>query len=297
MTSGAVNFFLMQLLLIAVVLILHTYTGLHVIRRTLIFSDLALDQLAALGILLCIVISSDEEAGNLVQLNDPITYIWALGAVTLGSFLLAVIKPKSKNIPREAVIGIMFAISLLACFAITDPINGGEMLFDGTLKGDLDFVSWGLVKVTVIVYLLLLAFHYVFRKKFIALAEKPETLKKTWFWEFLFFLSQGIITILIVPVAGVFLAYVFLMLPAAMATMFKREWKSALLLGWSLGFIACALGLFASYNAWDLRFFDNWPYSSTLVVFMGVFFLIALLIRCIKPLKPITQSKEPADDS
>jgi len=278
LTSGAVNFFLMQLLLIAVVLILHTYIGLHVIRRTLIFSDLALDQLAAFGILLCIVVNSNEETGNLVQLNDPITYIYALGAVTVGSFLLAVIKPKSKNIPREAVIGIMFAISLLACFAITDPVNGGEMLFDGTLKGDLDFVTWGLVKVTVIVYLLLLVFHYIFRKRFIALAEN-------WFWDFLFFLSQGIITILIVPVAGVFLAYVFLMLPAAMATMFKKEWKSALLLGWSLGFVACALGLFASYNMWDLRFFENWPYSSTLVVFMGAFFLTALMIRCIKPLK------------
>ena len=285
LTSEAVNFFLMQLLLIAVVLILHTYIGLHVIRRTLIFSDLALDQLAAFGILLCIVINSNEKTGNLVQLNDPITYIYALGAVTFGSFLLAVIKPKSKNIPREAVIGIIFAISLLACFAITDPVNGGEMLFDGTLKGDLDFVTWGLVKVTVIVYLLLLVFHYIFRKKFIALAEKPEAVKNAWFWDFLFFLSQGIITILIVPVAGVFLAYVFLMLPAAMATMFKSQWKSALILGWSLGFIACALGLFASYNIWDLRFFENWPYSCTLVVFMGAFFLTALLIRCIKPLK------------
>ena len=285
LNDAAVNFFLMQLLLIAVVLILHTYIGLHVIRRTLIFSDLALDQLAAFGILLCIVINSNEEKGNLVRINDPITYIYALGAVTFGAFLLAVIKPKSKNIPREAVIGIMFAISLLACFAITDPVNGGEMLFDTTLKGDLDFVTWGLVKVTVIVYLLLLAFHYIFRKKFIALAENPETVKNTWFWEFLFFLTQGIITILIVPVAGVFLAYVFLMLPAAIATMFKKDWKYALLLGWSLGFIACTLGLFASYNMWDLRFFDNWPYSSTLVVFMGVFFLTALLIRCVKPLK------------
>lgn len=283
--SGAVNFFLMQLLLIAVVLILHTYIGLHVIRRTLIFSDLALDQLAAFGILLCIVLNNDEEAGQLVQLSDPITYVYALGAVIFGAFLLAVIKPKSKNIPREAVIGIIFAISLLACFAITDPVNGGEMLFDGSLKGDLDFVTWGLVKVTVIVYLLLLAFHYIFRKKFIALAENPHTVKNAWFWDFLFFLSQGIITILIVPVAGVFLAYVFLMLPAAMATMFKKQWKSALLLGWSLGFVACTLGLFASYNMWELRFFENWPYSSTLVVFMGAFFLVALLIRCIKPLK------------
>jgi len=285
LASEAVNFFVMQLLLIAVVLILHTYIGLHVIRRTLIFSDLALDQLAAFGILLCIVVNSNEQTGDVVQLNDPITYIYALGAVTFGAFLLAVVKPKSKNIPREAVIGIIFAISLLACFAITDPVNGGEMLFDGTLKGDLDFVTWGLVKVTVIVYLLLLVFHYLFRKKFIALVEKPETVKNAWFWDFLFFLSQGIITILIVPVAGVFLAYVFLMLPAAMATMFKKEWKSALLLGWFLGFIACVLGLFASFNIWDLRFFENWPYSSTLVVFMGVFFLIALLIRCTKPLK------------
>jgi len=290
-TNEAVNFFLMQLLLIAVVLILHTYIGLHVIRRTLIFSDLALDQLAALGILLCIVMNGNDEAGQSVQLNDPITYIYALVAVTFGAFLLAVVKPKSKGIPREAVIGILFAMSLLACFAITDPVNGGEMLFDGTLKGDLDFVTWGLVKVTVIVYLLLLAFHYAFRRRFIALAEKPETVKHAWFWDFLFFLSQGIITILIVPVAGVFLAYVFLMLPAAMATMFKQQWRSALVLGWSLGFVACTLGLFASYNMWDLHFFDNWPYSSTLVVFMGAFFLVALLIRCLRPVRQIKEAR------
>ncbi len=285
LANEAVNFFLMQLLLIAVVLVLHTYIGLHVIRRTLIFSDLALDQLAAFGILLCIVVNSNEETGQLVQLNDPLTYIYALVAVTVGALLLALVKPKTKNIPREAVIGIVFAIALLACFAITDPINGGAMLFDGTLKGDLDFVTWDLVKVTVVVYVLLLIFHYLFRNKFIALAERPETVRHAWFWDFLFFLSQGIITILIVPVAGVFLAYVFLMLPAAMATMFKRDWKSALLLGWSLGFIACVLGLFASYNMWDMAFFENWPYSSTLVVFMGAFFLTALLIRSVMPLK------------
>jgi zinc/manganese transport system permease protein len=86
----------------------------------------------------------------------------------------------------------------------------------------------------------------------------------------LFFVTQGIITILIVPVAGVLLAYGFLMIPAAIGAMFSRRWLPALLIGWATGFAACVLGVIGSYRM------DS-PYGPTLMLAMGVFFAVALV--------------------
>ncbi|MFC1667730.1 hypothetical protein ACFL0P_07750, partial [Candidatus Omnitrophota bacterium] len=103
--SEALRFFTIQITFLAVVLILHTYLGLHVIRRTIIFSDLVLDQLAAFGALVGIGIG--------IRYGTASSYVISLIAVLFGAVLLAVIKPKNRLIPREAVIGIMYAMALV----------------------------------------------------------------------------------------------------------------------------------------------------------------------------------------
>ncbi|MCP4710583.1 MAG: hypothetical protein GY869_18320, partial [Planctomycetes bacterium] len=148
-------------------------------------------------------------------------------------------------------------------------------------------INWDLIDITVAVYAVLLIFHYIFRRQFICLAEAPEKLEKPWLWDFLFFASQGIITVLIVQVAGVFLAYAFLMIPAATAAMFTHRWLSALALGWGAGFVACSLGLTGSY-------FNDWPLTPSLVLAMGVFFVAAIMVRSVLPDKRMTDQKEIA---
>ena len=96
--SEALHFFAVQITLLAIVLVLHTYLGLHVIRRTLIFSDLVLDQLAAFGALVGI--------GLAIRYGSPGSYLMSLAAVLVGALLLAVLKPRSPMIPREAIIGV-----------------------------------------------------------------------------------------------------------------------------------------------------------------------------------------------
>ena len=118
-------------------------------------------------------------------------------------------------------------------------------------------------------------FHFIFRRQMIGLAERPESVKRRLLWEFLFFLSQGIITILIVPVAGVLLAYGFLMIPAAIGTLLCRRWATAILVGWGSSLIACLLGLTYSYRT------DS-PYGPSLLMAMGLFFLAALLFRAFR---------------
>ena len=281
--SEVLKLFSLQISLIAVVLVLHTYIGLHIIRRTLIFSDLVLDQLAAFGALVGVGIYAKyafSESDTLVKLAAHFkyasfgSYLLAFVAVLFGSLLLALIKPKTRAIPREAVIGILYAMALVISLLLTDKLPDAEAYVTATLSGSLLWVSWPLVTVTAVVYTLLLIFHYIFRDTFIRLAENPKSIKNEKLWDFIFFTTQGIITVLIVPIAGVLLAYAFLMIPAATAAIFTRKWAKAVLIGWSVGFVACVLGISSSY-LW------NFPYGPTLVLFLGLFFVCAMILQCL----------------
>ena len=258
------NFLSIQIVLLAVVTSVHTYLGLHVIRRGIVFSDLSLDQLAALGIIIGI--------GLGIQGGSTASYLVSFVAVLLGSFLLAYIKPKNKKIPHEAVIGIIYGLALVASIMVADKFSGGAAYVTQTLAGTMLWVSWPLVFVTVVVYVILSVFHYRFRDKFIAITEGSSGLQNENGWDLLFFISLGMITVLIVPIAGVLLAYGFLMIPAAIATLFTKDWGLALKIGWGVGFVASMAGLFSSY-------FFNLPYGPTLVLSLGLFFIGALVYK------------------
>lgn len=273
MNAEVIRFFSVQIALIAVVLILHTYIGLHIIRRTLIFSDLVLDQLAAFGALAAIALG--------IEYGTVQSYIASMVAVLFGAILLALIKPKGPAIPREAIIGIMYALALVVSLLLADKLRGGEAYVTKTLSGSMLWVTWPLVCVTTITYILLLLFHYKFRRKFIGLTENLQIVRNEKFWDFLLFTTQGIITVLIVPIAGVLLAYAFLMIPAAIAAMFTKKWAGAVIIGWSAGFTACLIGLCSSY-------FFNLPYGPSLVLFLGLFFICAVILRSLLGRKAIT---------
>ena len=262
-------FFLIQVLLLAVVLSVHTYLGLHIIRRGLIFSDLALDQLAAFGVIVGI--------GLGIEGGTTGSYIVSFIATFMGAVLLAVVKPKSKQIPREAVIGIIYCLALVASFMVADKISGGSAYVTQTLSGTMLWVTWPLIWVTVVAYILISVFHYKYRDKIIGITDKKNVEHEN-FWDLLFFITQGIITVLIVPLAGVLLAYSFLMIPAAIGALFTRGWKEGLIIGWTAGFIASVGGLLMSY-------FIRLPYGPSLVLALGAFFLAALSIRLLLPEK------------
>jgi zinc/manganese transport system permease protein len=265
--NGSLGFFLMQVSLIAVVLVMHTYMGLHIIRRTIIFCDLVLAQQAALGALVGLSLGVKYATGG--------SYAISLATVLVGSVLLATIKPKERRIPREAVIGIMFAMALVISLLVGDKLSGGGAYVTKTLTGSMLWASWRLVGITVAVYVALIALHYKFRDRFIGLSEAPDQVKSHRLWDFLFFSTQGLITVMIVPIAGVLLAYSFLMIPAAIAALFSRRWIPAVAIGWSVGMVACLIGLFASY-------YGDLPYGPTLVLSLGTFFLAAVAIRSVR---------------
>jgi len=262
------NFFVIQIILIAVVLSVHTYLGLHIIRRGIIFSDLSLDQLAAFGVI------AGVAAG--VEGGTTPSYFLSLVAVIIGSILLTYVKPANDRVPREAVIGIIYCLALVASLLVADKISGGASYVTQTMSGCMLWVTWPLVWTTVIVYILLSILHYVFREKIIAITEGNGTNKNEHVWDLMFFTTQGIITVLIVPIAGILLAYAFLMIPAAIALLFTRDWGRSICIGWGIGFVACIIGLMMSY-------FLRLPYGPSLVMSLGAFFVAALVIRMFLP--------------
>jgi zinc/manganese transport system permease protein len=257
-----------QIVLLFVVTSVHTYIGLHIIRRGLIFSDLSLDQLAAFGVIVGI--------GLGIQGGTTGSYLISFIAVLFGSILLAYVKPKKGRIPHEAVIGIIYGLALVASIMVADKFSGGATYVTQTLAGCMLWVNWNLVLVTVSAYIVIAVFLYKYRRKFVAITEKSEKVKRENLWDLCFFLCQGIITVLIVPIAGVLLAYAFLMIPAATAVLFTKGWGSGLRIGWVLGFGSSIVGLFLSYY---LRL----PYGPTLVLTMGLMFISALIIRAFLP--------------
>lgn len=277
----ASSLILAQMVLIGVVLMLHTYIGIVVIRRNLIFSDLALDQLAALG--------AGAGLAMGVEYGSPGSYLSSLVLVLAGSAALAVIGSSGKTtkfpkdavdqsapdfradhagLPREATIGCIYCMALVFTLLVTDKIPRGCDFVSKSMTGQMLWVSWDLVGVTCLIYVLLGLVHYRYREKFVSLLEERD-FPGRFAWEFIFFMTQGIITVLIVPIAGVMLAYGFLMIPAACGLLLGGNFKEVLLKGWLSGMAASVGGIFAAYS-FDL------PYGPTLLIFMGFCFAVLL---------------------
>ena len=266
------NFLSIQIVLLAVVTSVHTYLGLHVIRRGIVFSDLSLDQLAAFGVIVGVGLGI---AGGTIA-----SYFISFAAVLVGAILLAYVKPTNKIIPHEAIIGIIYGLALVASLMVADKFSGGAAYVTQTLSGCMLWVNWPLVWVTVFAYIIIALFHYIYRAKFISITEGSKTVENENFWDLLFFITLGIITVLIVPIAGVLLAYGFLMIPASIALLFTKDWVKGLRIGWIVGYAASLVGLLSSY-------FFRLSYGPSLVLALGLFFLIALFVRAFSKRKQI----------
>jgi zinc/manganese transport system permease protein len=240
---------------------IHAYLGVHVVERGVIFVDLSLAQIAALGTTMAYL------AGH--ELHDPVTYFWSLGFTVAGAAVFAFTRVhRETRIPQEAIIGIVYAVSAAAAIlAMSKAPEGTEHLKD-MLVGNILTVSWATVIKTAIVYALVGVFHYVFRKKFLAISVgahtgEAEGTPNVKLWDFLFYTSFGFVVTSSVAIAGVLLVFSYLIVPSVAAMLFARSIGARLAIGWTMGAIVSALGILASFQL-DL------PTGATIVCTFGV---------------------------
>jgi zinc/manganese transport system permease protein len=263
------SLFLPPLVACLVIVALHSYLGLHVIAREVIFVDLSLAQMAALGSTVAILAGS--------QPDSTVSFVYALGFTTLGAALFALTRSNERGrVPQEAFIGIVYVVASAAAILVADRTpRGGEAIKD-ILVGSLLWVTWPAILRLAAVYAVIGLFHWILRRRFLTISFQPETaLAQGWgirLWDFWFYLSFGIVITFSVPIAGVLLVFSFLVVPAAIAFQFTRRYGPLAIIAWLAGATASATGLVVSFR-YDL------PTGPIVVCMFGLLLLAAAAVR------------------
>jgi zinc/manganese transport system permease protein len=226
---------------------IHVYLGLHVLARGVIFVDLALAQVAALGITVAFL------AGHPIQ--SDAAYWYALAFTVGGALLFALSRTHRAPIPQEAIIGIVYAVSAAAAVLVVDRAPQGGEAVKQLLVGSILTVSAAEVTQIAILYGLIGALHLAIRRPLLEISFDPEAARTRgrairW-WDFCFYVSFGVVVTSSVRMAGVLLVFSYLIVPAAVGALLTTSVVGRLIIGWTLGFLVSVLGLYASY-AWDL---------------------------------------------
>lgn len=221
---------------------IHAYLGVHVVERGVIFVDLALAQIAALGATIALVMGLDPHHGT--------TYWISLGFTFLGAGIFSLTRTRRDSIPPEAFIGITYAVASAAAILATSKATGETEHLKDMLVGNILAVSWPEVGKTAVLYGAIGLFHFIFRKKFLEISMNHGGAEargiSVRLWDFLFYASFGFVVTSSVAIAGVLLVFCYLIVPSVGAMLFAKRIGPRLAIGWTMGTLVSALGVYLS---------------------------------------------------
>ncbi len=254
---------------------IHAYLGVHVVERGVIFVDLSLAQIAALGTTVAYLAGYD--------LHSDTAYLFSLGFTFLGAAIFAMSRSHSRKtrIPQEAIIGIVYAVSAAVAILVMSKATQETEHLKEMLVGNILSVSWKELFKTAVLYALVGLFHYFFRRRFLLISMDESEAQRQGlnirFWDFLFYMSFGFVVTSSVAIAGVLLVFCFLIVPSVTAMLFTERLGPRLAIGWTMGAVVSALGVYFSY-LWDL------PTGATIVgTFGAVLLVVAGYRRAFRP--------------
>ena len=246
-------------------IVTHTYLGLHVLARGIIFVDLALAQIAALGVSIAFLMGQ-ESHGYAAQL-------YAFAATLVAAFGFAKLREIPDKTAREVTIGCVYVVATALSIVILSRSSQGMEELKAMFNGNILWVQWQEIGLLALAYAVLTLLHLIYRRRFYALSfEANNHAKPSFLWEFLFFASFALVITLAVNVAGVLLVFAFLIIPAFSASILTGSFIRRLMLGWTMGITGSAAGLWLSLTA-DL------PVGATVVSLLGALPIIAVFLK------------------
>jgi zinc/manganese transport system permease protein len=256
---------------------IHAYLGVHVVERGVIFVDLSLAQIAALGTTIAVLYG--------IEPHSTTAYVVSLIFTFIGAAVFSTIRGRRARIPQEAIIGICYAVaSAAAILAMSKSVEQTEHLKE-MLVGNILTVSWWEVEKTALLYGAIGLFHYIFRRKFLLISMDPEAAEaqgiSTRFWDFVFYASFGFVVTSSVAIAGVLLVFCYLIVPSVGAMIYSEKIGTRLAIGWTMGTLVSALGVYLSLQI-DL------PTGATIVCTFAIVLILMALVR------PLVRKKIPA---
>jgi zinc/manganese transport system permease protein len=239
------------------------YLGIHVVQRGIIFIDIAMAQMASLGICVAVLLHMD--------LESPATFAIALGFTLVGAGIFSFTGKRSSQVPQEAVIGIAYVVATAAAVLLLSRAAEGDEEIKNMLVGNILLVSPGEVGQCFGLFAAVGAFHALLRKKFMLVSFDRENayrqgLRVRW-WDFLFYASFGVVVTSFVRIAGVLLVFTYLIVPAVCGISLAGRLRKRLLIGWLLSLAGGIAGLFLSFR-FDL------PSGAAIVCTFGVFLVL-----------------------
>ena len=253
-----------------VLVALFAYLGIHVIAREVIFVDLSLAQMAALGSTCALLFG--------VAPDSLLGHLFALGATTLGALIFAATRTRRerRRVPQEAIIGIVFVVASAAAILVADRAPTGSEIIKDVLVGSILWVDWPTVLRLALVFLSVGVFHWFLRRRFLTISLHEETAEERgWrikWWDFLFYASFALVVTSSVHVCGVLLIFVLLVAPSVFAAVTTITIRGRLILGWLFGLTGCVAGLW-------LSFVLDTPSGATVVATLGLLLVVFGVIR------------------
>lgn len=247
-----------------------SYLGVHIIARGVIFVDLALAQMAALGATFGLLFG--------VGSDSPLSYAFALGFTTLGALVFAITREhqEERRVPQEAIIGIVYIVATAAALLIADRTPAGGDAIKDVLVGSLLWVTWPTIGRMAAVYAVVGVLQWLLRHRFLTISlDEGEAEARGWsirWWDFLFYLLFGVVITLAVPLAGILLVFTLLVVPAVVAFQFTRATGALLAVSWGVSALAVIAGLGVSFR-FDL------PTGPLMVCMFGLLLLVAWVLR------------------
>lgn len=240
--------FLMSICLVGI----HAYFGIMVLARKVIFVDLALAQIAALGATVAFMLGYPAQSAA--------TYGYSLAFTLLAAVLLALTRAWATRVPQEALIGVIYVVAAAAVILLIDRAPQGAEHLKQVLTGNILTSGFDEIALVVPIYAAVGFLHWILRRRLAGDGSLA--------WEFVFYATFGLVVTSSVAIAGVLLVFSFLIIPAAIGVTYADTLPRQLTVAWLGGIIVSAAGLFLSFT------FDM-PTGAAMVCTFGLALAIA----------------------
>lgn len=244
------------------------YFGLHVVGRGVIFVDLALAQIAALGIATAVLLGADPEHGLLPQ---ALAFLFTIA----GAALFSLTRFRHPRVPQEAIIGIIYIVSAAAATLVLSRTAAGDEEIKNLLVGNVLLVTRAEVLRTAALYLVVGLLHFWLRQKFhlisFDLEEAVRQGMSVRLWDFIFYATFGLVVTSFVRIAGVYLVFSYLIVPAVCGALLSSRTAVRLAIGWAVALVAGISGLLLS-TQWESM---DLPTGPTIVCIFGCLLMLS----------------------
>lgn len=245
-----------------------SFLGIHILKREIVFIDIALAQIIAVA-----SISSHVFFG--AHGGSAVSYLFIGASIVFSALFFSIVRYKYVGLSLEAIIGVTYAIAAASTLFIVGIAPGGHIHVQHILSGSILWISIPDIRELAMVFLLAGILFYLFRKQLKATATDCKSLnskkQNILLWDFIFYLLVGIVIAVAVRLCGVVLVFAFLIIPATASALFFSSWVVRYML-------ACAIGCCSSLCG--LGFADLYDFSAgpSVALFMGIIMILSIII-------------------